>query len=299
MKKYAFFILLFLFSSSITFSQNISGVVVNENTTNPISYTEVLSEKFGFMTGENGQFILDSSLINICDTLIFQCLGYKPQKIATSSLAEDKQNIIKLKRENFHINEVVIYGTKPRRTIKRGFYKKRDRGSFGTSGLAGGEVAIYISNKRERKGKIKNVSFFIRKQGRPTDKFRIHIYAAENKDLPPGKDLLHESIYTHASKGDTWVTINLEKYNIDYPASGFFVSMEFLEDSKAIREYNKTNYWVSGNKLNLGMNWEKQNEGYTWTYSYKRKQWTQFLPPPDKKNYYTGNAMITAEINLY
>lgn len=59
MKKYSLFVLLYLFSVTITFSQNISGVLVNENTAKPIPYTEVLSQKFGFMTGENGQFILD------------------------------------------------------------------------------------------------------------------------------------------------------------------------------------------------------------------------------------------------
>jgi len=54
---------------------------------------------------------------------------------------------------------------------------------------------------------------------------------------------------------------------------------------------------VGGDKLNLGLNGEKENQGYTWKYDFDDKKWIQILP--QRKDQYTGNAMIAAEIKIY
>jgi len=278
-------------------SQVIKGLILDAHTDESIPYAEIYSTKFGCITDEKGNFELDNHLIENSDTIYIKCLGYEEVKISYSSLYQDSINTFRLRRKSFNIDEAVVFAEKPKRTVKQGFYKKKAIGSYGTTGTIGRQVAIYIDNKKEQKGKIKKIHFYIRKQGNPTDKFRVHIYEAKDKDSPPLKDLLTESLYTNAEKGDEWVSVDLEKYNLDYPTSGFFISLEFLESSTAVIYYNSTGKSVGGNKLNLGMNSEDTNEGYTWFYDYKQNNWEQSLPP--FKGAYVGNAMIAVDIMIY
>jgi hypothetical protein len=224
-------------------------------------------------------------------------LGYDEIKYPSGLLKTDSVNVFNLIRKNFKIDEVVVIAKKPKKIIRKGFYKKKTSGSYGTTGKIGSQVAIYIENQRKQKGKIKKLHYYIRKQGKPTDKFRVHIFKAKDKDSPPLNDLLMESIITNASKGDEWVTVDVEKYNLDYPTSGFFISLEFLEDSMAVVEYESTGKFVGGNKLNLGMNLEGINKGYTWIYDYSLRQWEQSLPPFNDA--IIGNAMISVDIMIY
>ena len=297
--KFKSLLILFLFSIPVYSSSKIvKGVVIDSETTEPIPYAEIYTEKFGCITGEKGQYHFDSNQIKDCDTIYFKCLGYETSKLLIKDFISSNPYNIELERKEYEIDEAKVYAEKIRARIeKKGFYKKEAMGIFGTSGISGYEVAVFIDNSKEKSGKIKKLYYFIHKQGRPTDKFRIHVYSAINKDTEPQDELLPESILVSAEKGNSWVEVDIEKYNIDYPKNGFFVALEFLKDPDAIVEYKKSGFNVSGDKLNLGMNGEKSNQGYTWTYNFIERKWTQKLPK--KKNVIIGNAMIASEIKIY
>lgn len=293
-------LLIILFSSLpvYLFSQNIKGVVVDSETNEPIAFAEIHTEKFGCITGEKGQYYFNTNLINDSDSIYFKCLGYETSKLSVKDFISSNAYNMKLKRKEYEINEVMVYAEKiGTKIVKKGFYKKEARGGYGTTGISGHQVAIFIDNSKNENGKIQKLFYFIHKQGRPTDKFRIHLYSAINKDTPPQEELIPESIVTNAEKGNSWLVLDIEKYNIDFPKNGFFVSLEFLKDTFAIDEYKKGGVLVSGRKLNLGLNREKENQGYTWKYDFEERKWTQILP--QRKDQYTGNAMIAAEIKIY
>jgi len=274
------------------------GIVIDSETTLPIPYAEIYTEKFGCITGEKGQYHFDSNLIKNSDSIYFKCLGYETSKLSVRDFISSNSYNIKLDRKEFKINEARVYAERIRtQAVKKGFYKKETHGTFGNNGVSGYEVAVFIDNSKGRNGEIKKLYYFIHKQGKPTDKFRVHLYSAMNKDTEPQEELLPESIIVNAEMGNFWVEVDIEKYNIDYPKNGFFVSLEFLKDTFAVAEYEKNGFRVGGKKLNLGMNGEKSNQGYTWTYNFDERKWTQKLPP--RKDYMIGNAMIAAEIKVY
>ena len=298
MKLKNLFIVFFFSVPIYSSSQTIKGVVVDSETNEPIPYAEIYTEKFGCITGEKGQYYFNSNLINDCDSIYFKCLGYETSKLSVKDFISSNAYNMKLKRKEYEINEVMVYAEKiGTKIVKKGFYKKEARGGYGTTGISGHQVAIFIDNSKNENGKIQKLFYFIHKQGRPTDKFRIHLYSAINKDTPPQEELIPESIVTNAEKGNSWLVLDIEKYNIDFPKNGFFVSLEFLKDTFAIDEYKKGGVLVSGRKLNLGLNREKENQGYTWKYDFEERKWTQILP--QRKDQYTGNAMIAAEIKIY
>jgi len=298
MKLKNLFIVFFFSVPIYSSSQTIKGVVVDSERNEPIPYAEIYTEKFGCITGEKGQYYFNSNLINDCDSIYFKCLGYETSKLSVKDFISSNAYNMKLKRKEYEINEVMVYAQKiGTKIVKKGFYKKEARGVYGTTGISGHQVAIFIDNSKNENGKIQKLFYFIHKQGRPTDKFRIHLYSAINKDTPPQEELIPESIVTNAEKGNTWLALDIEKYNIDFPKNGFFVSLEFLKDTFAIDQYKKSSFLVGGDKLNLGLNGEKENQGYTWKYDFDDKKWIQILP--QRKDQYTGNAMIAAEIKIY
>jgi len=298
MKFRSFFIIFFFSIPIYSFSQVVKGIVIDSETTVPIPYAEIYTEKFGCITGEKGQYHFDSNLIKDSDSIYFRCLGYETSILSIRDFISSNSYNIKLERKEYEINEAKVYAEEIRtKAVKKGFYKKEAHGIFGTSGVSGYEVAVYIDNSKEKNGKIKKLYYFIHKQGRPTDKFRIHLYSAIDKDTEPQEELLPESILVNAEKGNSWVEVDIEKFNIDYPQNGFFVALEFLKDTFAVAEYNKSGFWKGGDKLNLGMNSEKENQGYTWTYNFDERKWTQKLP--SRKDIIIGNAMIAADIKIY
>lgn len=283
-------ILLFLFSEAK--SQNIQGTVKDIKSQIPVPYTEILTKTFGGITNKNGKFKIPKNLLNKTDSVYFRCVGYKTKAVSANELLSANNNSIFLENSYFKIKKVIVKAKKKVKTRKIGIYKKRVFGGY--SILNSSKVALYIENKKEIKGILKNVQFYFRKFGFPARKYRIHLYEAKGKDNPPGKEILPEAIYGKGAKGEDWVVIDMQKYNIKFPATGIFVAIQGMPDSMYIERKGQSGACRNETLLNLGLAQEKVNQGYTWTYRLFNDNWTQFLPP--KKDSYWGNAMIAAEI---
>jgi len=88
------------------------------------------------------------------------------------------------------------------------------------------QLAVYIPNKNNQYGFIENIQYFIRNQGKPDQKFRVHLYTLDSINNCPDKELLPKAIYASGSLGEEWVVVDIKEYNIEFPKSGFFVALE-------------------------------------------------------------------------
>jgi len=162
--------------------------------------------------------------------------------------------------------------------IRLGYFDKRARG-FQTVNIPDGQSAVYIENKGYI-GKIKNVRYFIGRFGEPPTPFKLRLYA-KGSDNKPGNELLPNGLTVNAMSYG-WLTVDIQSYNICFPASGCFVAMEWLPfyETKIAREDKNSQslaYTISNGSCR------------TW-YSTIGRKWYQL------ENDF--NAMISIEIEL-
>ncbi len=231
LKVYVFIILGFLLYFNKLFSQTIDykGQIVDKvsNEILPFSTVEVFSLRKGVIANDHGEFTLSVPTSNINDTVEFSFLGYKRKKIVLNSLSDTKINIIKLEKETYVLKEVVVnpndYITK-----KLGIVVKKNKGKWHL-GNPGDQHAILIKNPFDKSGRLKNVNFYITKKGFPSAPFRVRIYSYDSINNKPGKDLLNTNlIVSFNKKTKGWFTVDVSKYNIEFPKEGLFVAMEWI-----------------------------------------------------------------------
>jgi hypothetical protein len=174
---------------------------------------------------------------------------------------------------------------------------------FQIANIFGGQYGTYINNEYKKTGSVKAVSFYIAKVGFPEAPFRIRIYAKDQLNQCPGKDLLHESVIVSNTKGEGWFTVDISEYGIHFPLDGMYVMMEWVysgdqyyydyeHEIKAKDGKSKTRtYHVYG--LSLGNVWKQPDEGY----------WCKGLGDTWSKmnDYYKGyvDVMINADIEFH
>jgi len=93
-------------------STTLNGTILDENNT-PLPYANIvyLNTGKGTISNENGDFVIDVSLLSNADIIRFQCIGYKTKDYNIESL---KSNSIILLSENIYaLDEVIILGTTP------------------------------------------------------------------------------------------------------------------------------------------------------------------------------------------
>ena len=95
---------------------------------------------------------------------------------------------------------------------------------------SGWQVARKFTNGPS--GTVRSVKFYLKPNphcGKSTVKapFRVRIYAADGPNGAPGTDLLKASVLTAGTKTG-WHEVDLAAHNLQAPASGFFVAMEWL-----------------------------------------------------------------------
>jgi hypothetical protein len=84
-----------------------------------------------------------------------------------------------------------------------------------------------MENKKKQIGWIKSVGFFIDAEGHPETPFRVRIYDLNKEKKCPGHDILNENLIVSANKSG-WFTVDMTKYNLQFPLDGVFVMMEWI-----------------------------------------------------------------------
>lgn len=282
---------LLLFAISQTaFAQKINGKVVSEKNNLGIPFASISysNHSKGICADSTGKFEIEDAF-SPNDSLTISCVGYFQTKFALSEAS--KLKIFALQEKTINLPEIsvkkrdVITQLKGSQTNKTNtILLSRIKDNY--------EVALYIPNDDKSEGIIKNVGFFITKNGKPKTPFRVRIYAMNDK---PTNDLLNTNIIINAKKGGKWLILDVSRYNISIPENGFVVSMEYLfsNNKKYIHEYTifdkKTH--TKEKRISYG-----QQIGITKEFS-QYFGWSRSNGGPWTK--YFTNPMIRSEVEIY
>ncbi len=118
---------------------SISGKTIDAETADPLSYTSIQLEGTGIGTISfvSGEFNLKLSEKYAGKILVFSFMGYKTIKIPVIELVK-KDNVIKLKKEEFYIDEIVVMPDSTLLSLLAKAYKKIPDNYPGTPSLLKG-----------------------------------------------------------------------------------------------------------------------------------------------------------------
>ena len=234
MKFTLFFITFFCFGCAVMSAQ-ISGVVIDHVTKNPIPYVGIWveNENNGATAEENGAFQMTYS--GKSKNLIFSALGYE-KKIASIS-SEMKVELIP---STIELKEVVLtkkYGT---REIEIG----ETDSPFLQAYENGPRIDIKFFPYKAKYKKTK----FIKQVVLNTDSrieeatLKLHFYKVGPEGLP-GDELLEKEFIATVNKGVKKTLFNLSAFDLRMPKNGLFVGFERLKieknkAEKSIRDAN-------------------------------------------------------------
>jgi hypothetical protein len=291
MKKIFFPFFLIFINIVALYSQSIKLSVRNIKN-EPIPFFQItdIKKQWGVTADTTGEYYLQKDILKQFDSLNISALGYQSKIIVLSDI--DAHIILSESPLQLETINIVSKSYK-HKIIKIGSTAKSDRGVFGGVLDSNYEFALLIENPNIERGQFNKVSFFIHGIGVHTSPFRIRIY--KNNNGKPGIEITDKNIVVNGYKKGKWNTFDISKYNIEYPSSGCFVSMEWLNLGDRKYRYNSpmnTSGYGFGQTIGLtlefptSISYRRVNDGEWYN---NELYWANFK----LKNY---NPMIRAEI---
>jgi len=278
----------------------IRGIVLSSNDQQPVEFStlQLKQSRKGTIAGEDGKFEFLLSEINLKDSLVFYCIGYEPQTFSVKLLTGMEFHTVFLTPRVVELNPVEL-------AVKKPEIKKE-----GNSGIAmgsldldthGQQVALFIDNKKKYDGKIKTVSYYLSGKGNTEAPFRIRIYSRNDSLGCPETELLPDIIVVKPGNKSGWFKVDISRYNIRFPESGLFISMEGIypgdynyyinasnEETENEGAEEKDDFLQGSLDYGQRIGYSRFSHNNTWHYSLSNT-WFQL----DKRNF---NVLISAEI---
>lgn len=224
-----------LLTTSIYYSQTISGTVISKNENQPVSYAKigVDKENIGVITDENGNFTIDLSKANTSNKIKVEVAGYEPFSETVANFVKQDQQKIYLKEKVKNIQEVVL---KTKKLVDKnwGVNTKTKSVMYSVNPAFKkedflGETALEF--KASKKSKIKNINLNI--ASITADRPVIMRYTIYNeKNGLPNESILDEEITVELTKDkivDGTFTLDVNDKNI-WVQGKFFVGIQFLRE---------------------------------------------------------------------
>lgn len=224
-----------LLTTSIYYSQTISGTVISKNENQPVSYAKigVDKENIGVITDENGNFTIDLSKANTSNKIKVEVAGYEPFSETVANFVKQDQQKIYLKEKVKNIQEVVL---KTKKLVDKnwGVNTKTKSVMYSVNPAFRkedflGETALEF--KASKKSKIKNINLNI--ASITADRPVIMRYTIYNeKNGLPNESILDEEITVELTKDkivDGTFTLDVNDKNI-WVQGKFFVGIQFLRE---------------------------------------------------------------------
>lgn len=281
-------VLFFFFFYLISFSQEISGTIIDFDSSEKLPYANItfLKVNKGNYSKEDGSFKL--TLPNkdlITDSLLISFVGYPSKKISVKSLLNNHRTI-KLKKDNQVLDEVILNVKKAKYSSTKSLSVKH-KGLYASSEPFGNETITFIENEKNKKGKITNVELNFKANKRENIKtykayFRVKFYELDSITKAPGKLLSYDDIIIKPENKTQKVKVDLEDNFILFPKNGVFVGLEVIKPSSVT--VNSSMYVVAP-----AITKSHTETPLSW-YRYRGKNW--FLndrKSPFKKKFYTSN----------
>jgi hypothetical protein len=229
MKKIAW---LLVFACTSLFAQKITlkGTLLDKETNAPVAFANIgfLKIENGTSSTERGTFQFEINPEDLNQKLHISCLNYQD----TIVLAKDIQNTtLYLRPQSYELDEIVIAKKKEDRELMVNPIRKKDIAlTLDGSLKRPWTVARYFPFKQayESTPYVKSIQVFLSKYDRRNAKFRIRIFAKDPNADAPKEDLLRESLIVHVEKRNKSVEIDVSKYDIEIPESGFYIALERL-----------------------------------------------------------------------
>lgn len=272
-------VLSFIITPTMLFSQiNIHGIVCNVNGT-PLAYTNIVSVKKqnGATTNENGIFLLNH--LDYDDTIKITNISYYPKLIPVNTLLNS--DTIFLREFTKTLDEVIATNfTALSEEEDLGFLHFKTNAFFDLK--PGGQIAVFMENKRGNTGWIKMVSFKAKTHRSNNCNIRVRLLEPNATEMKPGLDLLSDNLIVAANQLKRTNSINLSDYKILMPKKGVFVVLEWLCSNNACDENSCTN--ILGNmSVSTDLVW----------FNYRDKKWQHnFRPRMRNGNFMTPNIGI-------
>ena len=224
----------------------IKSTILDSSTKEPIPYVNiwVSGDNNGTTADENGNFSL---AINSDNSITLSAVGYEKMSLK----GKDVSDVIYMRPKIIELNEVIIERSKNIHTLKIGSLKKPKMTHY----IAMVEdFPVMHSNYYPYKEdyaatpylkSLKLITFSEVKSAI----FNLRFYTAD-KNGKPGEFLCDENIICEAKKGKHTNTIDLSKYNIKFPKSGVFVTVEWLVSERNRYYYIATSEGQSDGTVN-------------------------------------------------
>ncbi|EKT4499282.1 carboxypeptidase-like regulatory domain-containing protein [Flavobacterium psychrophilum] len=232
----------FLLFSIITFSysQNISGIILDSISKKPLELASVTLNKTnrGVYSDAEGKFKI--SLTNENDYLLISYLGYTTKKVCASNFIKTKENnsIFYLSSTTERLNEVFVQNKKTEYGWSQSIQSKRENTRF-FGFQFGTENCTYIKNSEHKKGKITAVILDLKKitqynKDNPKWKldyisnYNIKFYEIDLQNNRPGAEIYNKDIIVNPENKTRNFKINTDSLNIPFPESGVCVGVEMI-----------------------------------------------------------------------
>ncbi|MFO7844101.1 MAG: carboxypeptidase-like regulatory domain-containing protein [Bacteroidales bacterium] len=232
-------IFLLIIGATILKAQEYTGVVINKDTNEPISYVSIgiIDTPFGTYSDKHGDFRMFIKDYEETDSLRFSCIGFYPVCYKVEDfikLSEQGLDTIFLEEKITELDEVVITNTNYE-TKKLGNKRSTQQLIIGFFGNR--EHGILIENNE--KLFLKKVSFKLTMAGGEVPDsaiFRFNVYNL--KDGLPHKNILKQPVYFHLNEDQFYGKneFDISKYNI-IVEEDFVPTFELIEQHKGSRIY--------------------------------------------------------------
>lgn len=225
---FLFFVLLF----NNCFSQNYSGMIIDEATNLPLPYVNIGIPKktIGTVSQQDGSFRLTLPEEHTPDTLRISMIGYKTLLLPVNLFIKEYSNAIKaiaMEPDIRALSEVVIRPRNMKEALLGNDYESPSvSAGFKTDDL-GSELGTVMKLKDGKPYYLKSCGFNFAKIEYDSIIFRVNIYDLENG--LPGQLLQSLPIYVTAYHNQQNVTVDLYPYDIKIEED-FVLSLEWLQD---------------------------------------------------------------------
>lgn len=238
---FKFNLLFFLLLSLSTLTAQISGVVKDSLTGNPIPYVNIWVENGDLGTNSeiDGTFSLKATFDQ---KIIFSSLGYENKIIFGST-----SDIILLHPKIYELNEVVLEKRKGKNRVSYGDFSGLKLNS-GVTNTGQDEVHIWgkliqANEKIKKHPYLESIEFKTRSQLKNVV-MRLRFYEVNKEGIPLG-DLITDEIIVSVKKGTNLNRVDLSRFHIKIPEEGIIIGFEYLKLEQNKFEYT---YTVQGEK---------------------------------------------------
>ncbi|WP_339836503.1 hypothetical protein [uncultured Flavobacterium sp.] len=248
--KLLVFILLF---SNIIFAQKKILVIDKENKKPILNVAILINDTVKYISNEEGIIFIKDKDINKevkVKHLIFE-------KIELENFINIDTIFLKDKIES--LNEIILTKTNEKKIVKTVFPPNSILSEFGFykgwSTKLESEYATFLTNEDKKIAKIKSIIIELKKGHWVNKKnlmmpFKVNLYSIDSISKLPCKRLLNKSIIIQKEKNNN-LEIDISEYDIDFPISGIFVSIETLSAEFYVKKGFKYNVGPSFKYLRI------------------------------------------------